>query len=134
MAEVRTAAQRPLSPHLPVWRWHVTMWTSILHRATGVALYGGALILAGWVLCLALGEETYSEYMDLLGSPLGRIAMFGLTVALVYHLVNGVRHLAWDVGMGLSVKTANATGWFAIVFSAVVAVGLWVLAAFLGVL
>src|SRR5207249_4504844 len=67
MAEASPGARaRPLSPHLQIWRWHVTMLTSILHRATGVALYGGALVLAGWAVALARGEGAYEKYMNLM--------------------------------------------------------------------
>ena len=70
MAETR---DRPLSPHLTIWRWHITMASSIAHRATGVALYVGALILAGWALSLAAGPAAYGDYMALLGSWLGKL-------------------------------------------------------------
>ena len=110
------------------------MLTSILHRATGVALYGGALILAGWVVALASGQEAFAVYKGLLGSPLGKVVMFGLTVSLTYHLVNGIRHLAGDAGRGLEPRTADATGWFAIIFSLIAAIGVWVAAFFMGAL
>ncbi len=139
MSQVSTDAQgtgtgprgpdaRPMSPHLQVWRWHVTMTTSILHRATGVALYGGAFVLAGWAMALAAGPDAYGDYMALLGSPLGKLALFGLTVALFYHLANGVRHLIWDSGRGLEVKTADASGWFVILFGLGAAIAVWALA------
>lgn len=125
---------RPLSPHLQVWRWHLTMATSIFHRATGVALYGGALILAGWAISLASGPANYTFYMQLLGSPLGRVVMFGLTVSLFYHLANGVRHLVWDAGHGLDVKSANLSGVAVIAFGIAAAIAVWVIAAMMGAL
>jgi succinate dehydrogenase / fumarate reductase cytochrome b subunit len=124
----RGPANRPMSPHLSVWRWHVTMATSILHRGTGMALYVGALVLAGWVAALAGGARSYDVYMRLLGSPLGLLVLFGLTVAFLYHLANGIRHLVWDTGKGLEPKTAEATGWAAIVFGVVAAVLIWIIA------
>jgi succinate dehydrogenase / fumarate reductase cytochrome b subunit len=117
-----------MSPHLQVWRWHVTMATSILHRATGVALYGGTLILAGWVIALAAGPDAFAPYRAVLSSPLGELVLFGLTVCLFYHLANGVRHLFWDTGRGLDPKTADMTGWAAIAFGVVAAVLIWVIA------
>ena len=114
----------PLSPFM-LWRWHVTMFTSIAHRATGVALYGAALILAGWALSLASGSQAYGVYMALLGSPLGKLILFGITVSAFYHLANGVRHLVWDMGRGLDVKTANASAWGVIIFAVVAAVAFW---------
>jgi len=116
---------RPRSPHLQVWRWHVTMLTSILHRATGVALYGGALILAGWAIALAAGPGPYGAYASLLGSIPGQVVLFVLTVSVFYHLANGVRHLVWDTGHGFELKSADASGVAALVFGAAAAVGLW---------
>jgi succinate dehydrogenase / fumarate reductase cytochrome b subunit len=130
----RGLRERPLSPHLQVWRWHVTMLTSILHRATGVALYGGALILAGWAISLATGPANYLFYMQLLGSPLGKVVMFGLTVSLFYHLANGVRHLVWDAGEGFDLKTANLTSVATIAFGVAAAVAVWVIALMMGAL
>jgi succinate dehydrogenase / fumarate reductase cytochrome b subunit len=127
-------ADRPLSPHLQVWRWHVTMWGSILHRATGVALYAGVLILTGWVLALASGSQAYGDYMTLLSSPLGKLVLFGLTFAVFYHLANGVRHLAWDLGLGFEPRTADTTGAAAIAFGAAATLALWGLAAITGAL
>ena len=125
-------AARPLSPHLQVWRWHITLWTSILHRATGVALYAGAIIVAGWAAALAGGPDSYAAYMELLGSPLGRIVMFGLTLAVFFHLSNGVRHLAWDLGLGFSPRTADTTGAATLAFAVAATVAVWALAAFTG--
>jgi succinate dehydrogenase / fumarate reductase cytochrome b subunit len=101
------------------------MLTSILHRATGIALYGGALILAGWAIALAAGPGPYGAYMHLLGSIIGQLALFGLTVSVFYHLANGIRHLVWDAGQGFDLKTADASGVVALVFGAAAAVGLW---------
>jgi succinate dehydrogenase / fumarate reductase cytochrome b subunit len=127
-------AARPLSPHLQVWRWHVTMLCSILHRATGIALYVGALILAGWVLALASGPAAYEHYRVLLGSPLGKLVLFGLTVSVFYHLAAGIRHLVWDVGLGFNPKLADQTGAAAIAFGVVAAIVVWILAALMGAL
>src|SRR4051794_9233968 len=109
--------ERPMSPHLSVWRWHITMASSIAHRATGVALYIGALIAAGWAIALAKGPEAYAGYQALLGSPIGLIVMFGITVSFFFHLANGIRHLVWDAGHGLDLKTANASGAFVFIFA-----------------
>lgn len=122
------ARPRPLSPHLQVWRWHLTMATSIFHRATGAALYAGTLIGAGWALSLALGRDAYASYMALLASPLGRLVLLGLTVSLFYHLANGVRHLTWDAGKGFAVKTANFSGVLVIAFALVASAAVWAIA------
>jgi succinate dehydrogenase / fumarate reductase cytochrome b subunit len=118
----------PLSPHLQVWRWHITMATSILHRATGVALYVGALIAAAWAIALAQGPEAYADFKGLMGSPVGKIVMFGLTLSYFYHLANGIRHLAWDAGKGFEVKTADATSIVVFAFAAAATAAVWTIA------
>jgi succinate dehydrogenase / fumarate reductase cytochrome b subunit len=125
---------RPLSPHLQVWRWHVTMFCSILNRATGIALYGGLLILAGWALALGAGPDAYGWYMGLLGSVIGRIVMFGLTFSLFFHLAGGIRHLVWDVGYGYDPKVADMTGAAAIAFAVAATIAIWYLAWMMGAL
>ena len=126
--------ERPLSPHLQVWRWHITMATSILHRATGVALYVGGLIAAAWAVALAQGPEAYGTFKHLLGSPLGKVVMAGLTVSFFYHLANGIRHLVWDAGKGFDVRTANATSIVVFAFAAAASVAVWAIAAMTGAL
>ena len=127
-AQPRGPQDRPMSPHLQVWRWHVTMATSILHRATGMALYVGALIAAGWFIALAAGPEAFDGYRAFLGSPIGYLILFGLSFSLLYHLANGIRHLVWDTGRGLEPRTADMSGWAAIVFAIVATVLIWVIA------
>ena len=138
MAEVNAGApvtkERPRSPHVQVWRWHITMAGSILHRATGVGLYVGALILAGWAASLAAGPDAYAAYKHLLGSLLGKLVLFGLTFSIFYHLANGVRHLVWDAGEGFEPKTADMTAAAAIAFAAAATVAVWLIAAITGAL
>jgi succinate dehydrogenase / fumarate reductase cytochrome b subunit len=126
--------ERPLSPHLQVWRWHITMATSILHRATGCALYVGGLIVAAWAIALAAGPEPYAQFKGLLGSLPGKVVMFGLTVCIFYHLANGVRHLVWDTGHGLDVKSANASGVLVFAFAGAATLAIWVIAGMMGAL
>jgi len=126
--------ERPMSPHLSVWRWHITMATSILHRATGVALYVGALIAAAWAVSLAEGPEAYGQFKAVLGSPIGLVVMFGLTLSFFYHLANGVRHLVWDAGHGLDVKSANLSGIAVLAFAVGATVVIWIVAGITGAL
>lgn len=130
----RSTRDRPLSPHLQVWRWHITMLCSILHRATGVALYGGALILAAWAVSLAAGPEAYDLYMKVMGSWLGRLVMLGLSASAFYHLASGVRHLVWDTGHGLDIKSANSASLLSLIFTVAATVAAWVLAYAMGAL
>jgi len=119
---------RPLSPHLQVWRWHITMAASILTRATGVALYVGILIVAGWAVALASGVDAYEGYMSLVASPLGRLVLFGLTFSIFYHLAAGVRHLVFDSGHGLTPAVANMSAVASIAFGIVATLVVWGLA------
>jgi succinate dehydrogenase / fumarate reductase cytochrome b subunit len=125
---------RPQSPAVEVWRWHLTMVCSILHRATGVALYGGALILMGWAIALATGPDAYGAYMALLGSLLGKLVLFGLALSVFYHLANGVRHLVWDAGYGFALKTADRSAIAVLLFALAATVALFVLASLTGAL
>ena len=127
-AQSRGPQDRPMSPHVQVWRWHVTMFTSILHRATGVALYVGLLVVAGWIVALAAGPAAFAGYAALLACPLGLLVLFGLTFSFLYHLANGVRHLFWDTGKGFEPKTADMTGWATIAFGVVATVLIWAVA------
>lgn len=106
---------RPMSPHLQIWRWHVTMATSILHRATGVANAVGLLILITWIGSLAAGEEAYGIFTAIAGSFLGRLIIFGCLVSNAYHIINGIRHLLFNLGVGLDKECANKTAWVAII-------------------
>jgi succinate dehydrogenase / fumarate reductase cytochrome b subunit len=126
--------ERPMSPHLSVWRWHITMATSIAHRITGVGLYVGALIAAAWAVSLAAGPDAYAGFKAVMGSPIGLLVMFGLTICFFYHLANGVRHLVWDLGHGLDVKSANASAVFVFAFTAAATIAVWVIAAMTGAL
>ena len=130
----RTPAVRPLSPHLQVWRWHITMLGSILHRITGVGLYFGAFIAAGWALALASGPEWYGRVMQWLAHPLGRLVLVGLTLAFFFHLANGVRHLVFDAGKGLNPKLADMTGLAVMVFAVLATVAVWWVALAIGAL
>lgn len=127
-------AARPLSPHVQVWRWHITMVCSIATRATGVALYGGFFLLAGWAVALAAGPDAYAVYAGLFGTWLGKLVLFALTVSALYHLAAGLRHLVWDAGKGFELKTANATAWGALAFGLVGAVVVFVVAHLMGAL
>ena len=121
------ARPRPLSPHVMHWRWHVTMAASILTRVTGVGSYIGMLLVAGWALALASGQDAYESYMGLLGSPIGMLALFAFTLTIFYHLAAGVRHLLWDLGKGYEKGAATATAWAAMAFAVVASLAVWAL-------
>jgi succinate dehydrogenase / fumarate reductase cytochrome b subunit len=116
---------RPLSPHVQVWCWHLTMAVSIAHRLTGMLLYLGALILAGWALTLAQGRDAFDAYTGLFMTWPGRAVLMLVTFSGFFHLANGVRHLAWDVGKGFQPRTAGLTAWIVIAFAVVTTVAFW---------
>ena len=107
---------RPLSPHLQIYRWPITMVASITHRATGMALAAGLLLLAWWLIAAESGPDVYRIFMNAAGNILGEIVLFGFLWSLSYHLLNGIRHLVWDIGYGFNVPTARLTA--ALVFAA----------------
>lgn len=120
-----TGDTRPVSPHLQVWRWHITMATSILHRATGVALYGGAVLVTAWLVALASGPQVYATVEGLFLSLFGQVVLFAFTLAATYHMANGVRHLVWDAGHGFTPGVANMTSHLVFVFALVATLGVW---------
>jgi succinate dehydrogenase / fumarate reductase, cytochrome b subunit len=128
--EPRKQAVRPLSPFLTAYRWPITMATSIVHRMTGVALAGGTIVITWWLVAVANGPETFNVFSQIISTPLGQLVLFGFVWSLAYHTVNGVRHLAWDLGYGFEVPTANATGILVFALSLVLAVGGFALAWF----
>lgn len=117
---------RPLSPHLQVYRWQWTMALSILHRATGVALAVGTLLLVWWITAAAYGEASYAEAQGFIGSILGRLLLLGWTFAFFFHLCNGIRHLVWDSGRGLELKPAYRSALLAVAAAVVLTLATWV--------
>lgn len=116
---------RPLSPHLQVYRPQLTSVMSISHRITGVLLSIGMLMVTAWVVALAAGPEAFATVSSLLSGPVGLIALLLWTVSLFYHLLNGVRHLFWDAGWLLELKGAYASGWTVLVLTAVLTAIVW---------
>jgi len=118
--------QRPLSPHLQIYRWQYTSVLSILHRITGVALAVGTLLLVYWLIAAAAGPDAFATAQGFIGSILGRLLLFGWTVALFYHLANGIRHLLWDAGRGFELRTAYASGWAVVIAAVALSVIAWI--------
>jgi len=116
---------RPLSPHIQVYRWQLTMVLSIIHRATGVALAGGTLLLIWLLLALAAGPDAYQTVRAFCSSWLGMLMLFGWSWALCFHLCNGIRHLAWDAGWGFDIPRAYLTGWTVVAASLLMTALIW---------
>lgn len=121
----KPAAARPLSPHLQIYRWQITMTMSILHRASGLALSLGSLVLAWWLIAAAVGGDYYDWVAGILGSPVGLVFLFGWSVAFFYHLGNGIRHLLWDAGWGFEIEAMYKTGWTVVAFVIVATAVTW---------
>jgi succinate dehydrogenase / fumarate reductase cytochrome b subunit len=119
--------ERPLSPHLSIYRWPITMTLSILHRATGVALSVGLVLLAAWLVSAAAGADQYTEFSTLMSTLVGRLLLIGWSFAFFYHFANGIRHLVWDTGRGFEKHQANASAWFVIVVAVAATAGFWLL-------
>ncbi|HVI53334.1 MAG TPA: succinate dehydrogenase, cytochrome b556 subunit [Candidatus Sulfotelmatobacter sp.] len=120
-----TSRTRPLSPHLQIYRLPLLALMSITHRATGVVLSIGLLLLAYWLAAAAYGPAAYATAAALIGSPIGYLVLFGFTVALYYHLSNGIRHLLWDAGWGFEIPQAYKSGYVVLVATAALTVVTW---------
>jgi succinate dehydrogenase / fumarate reductase cytochrome b subunit len=116
---------RPLSPHLTIWRWQVTMLSSIMHRATGMALSAGAIVLAWWLVSISNGPEGYDSFMVYAAMPLGMVVLFGFTWSFAFHFCNGIRHLFWDLGYGFDKHVATRTGLLVFALSFLIAIGVF---------
>jgi len=116
---------RPLSPHLQVYKPQLTTFMSITHRATGIALGVGTLMLVCWLIAAATGETAFAEVQAFLGSIIGRLLLLGWSYALFYHMCNGLRHLFWDAGKGFEIETAYLTGRIVIGASVLLTIVAW---------
>lgn len=117
--------QRPLSPHLQIYKPQITSVLSAFHRLTGIGLAAGMVYLVGWFGSAVMGPTWFDCYVGMTTSVLGAIVLFGITVAFMFHACNGVRHLAWDAGWGYELGTVSVTGWLVVVLAVVLSVGLW---------
>lgn len=121
-----STGERPLSPHLQVYKPQLTSILSILHRLTGIALMLGTVVIAWWLMAAAAGPGPFAEAGAVIGSWIGRLALFGWSFALFYHLCNGIRHLFWDAGAGLELSTVRASGWTVVAASVALTLVAWV--------
>lgn len=119
------AKTRPLSPHLQIWRWHVTMATSILHRATGIANGVGLVIILVWLASLSGGKAAYESFTAFMANPFCQLVLLGIVISNTYHIANGIRHLIWNLGIGLDKKTASFTAWLVIILGAISGIAIY---------
>ena len=116
---------RPLSPHISIYRWPITMVLSILHRITGVALSVGFVVLVAWLFDAASGPEAYGVFMTAMDSVVGKLMLVAWSFAFFYHLSNGARHLMWDIGRGLEKSQVNLSSWLVLVMAVALTAVFW---------
>ncbi|HUU24298.1 MAG TPA: succinate dehydrogenase, cytochrome b556 subunit [Methyloceanibacter sp.] len=119
-------AERPLSPHLQIYRPMLTMMMSIAHRITGASLAVGFALLTWWLVAISIGPEAYATVDSFFGSFVGRALLFLFTWALIHHMLGGIRHLIWDTGHGLDTTSIEVFAWATIISSTVLTVLIWV--------
>ena len=119
------AKPRPLSPHLQVYRPQLTSVMSIMHRASGAVLATGGLLVALWLVALAAGTKVFNPVADAIQHPLGQLVVLGYSRALVYHGLNGIRHLMWDLRIGLEIKQVYQSGYLVLGLTVLVTAALW---------
>lgn len=125
MSDTNNSIKRPLSPHLQVYRLPMTAKMSITHRLTGVLLTVGLVLLAVWIIAAGLGEERYNQAMALIDAPYTKYVFVVWAFVLFYHMGNGIRHMFWDVCIGVNERAAMRSGWLVILFSVVMTYGVW---------
>ncbi|MCH2549948.1 MAG: succinate dehydrogenase, cytochrome b556 subunit [Alphaproteobacteria bacterium] len=117
---------RPLSPHLQIYRPQLTSVLSIMHRLTGIFLAVGTLVLVWWLFSIALGPQYYDDFNWFISSIVGRLLLFAWTFSFTFHLANGIRHMCWDAGWGLDLSKAYKTGWLTLIISIVLTLVIWI--------
>ncbi len=128
MAEAPVPAaqvERPLSPHLQIYKPIITMVMSIVHRITGGALFFGTIILAWWLAAAAWGPDAYATFMGVADSLIGRLVLFGYTWALIHHMMGGLRHFVWDTGHGMGRTASDVLAWGSLVISLTATLVIW---------
>ena len=118
----------PLSPHLQIYRWQVSSLVSITHRISGIINLLALILIFFWLVILSIGESNYELFLLTINSFFGKFILIGFTWSMIFHLLSGIRHLAWDLGYGFEIKTANISGIIVIVLSLMLTVIFWLLA------
>ena len=123
-----TDNQNPLSPHLQVYRWHISSLLSIAHRILGVINLLSLISIFSFLLILSFGENYYDIFLTFINTFFGKFILIGFVWSMSFHIFSGIRHLAWDMGYGFEIKTANITGILVILSSLVATIIFWLLA------
>jgi succinate dehydrogenase / fumarate reductase cytochrome b subunit len=127
MTDIKAPVERPLSPHLFIYKPMLTMLMSVAHRITGVGLYFGTLLLAWWLLAAATSPNAYAGIGSFMSSYIGRLILFGYTWALMHHMLGGIRHLIWDMGRGFGAYEREWLAIASLVGSISLTIVIWVL-------
>lgn len=125
MSSAEIKANRPLSPHIQIYRWQLTMTMSIVHRVTGMALYAGTLLLAIWLIAAATGPRPFDAINRVAGSWIGLLVLFGYTWALIHHMLGGLRHFVWDFGFALGKPARDRIAVANLALSIALTIALW---------
>ena len=121
-------SKNPLSPHIQIYRWHISSLLSITHRISGVINLLALILIFFWLIALILGEGSYESFLLTINSFFGKFILIGFTWSMCFHILSGIRHLVWDLGYGFEIKTANISGIIVIIFSLVLTIIFWLLA------
>ena len=121
-------SKNPLSPHLQIYRWHISSLLSITHRISGVINLLALILIFFWLLFLSFGENNYELFISIINSFFGKFILIGFTWSMIFHLLSGIRHLVWDLGYGFEIKIANISGIIVIIFSFILTVVFWLFA------
>ena len=118
-------SKNPLSPHLQIYRWHISSLLSITHRISGVINLLALFLIFFWLIFLSLGENNYQSFLLIINSFIGKFILIGFTWSMSFHLLSGIRHLVWDLGYGFEIKTANISGIIVIISSLALTIIFW---------
>tara|TARA_X000000368_G_C22570458_1_gene510450 strand:- start:12 stop:398 length:387 start_codon:yes stop_codon:yes gene_type:complete len=120
-------SQKPISPHLQIYRWHISSLLSITHRISGIINLLALIFIFFWLIVLSFGETNYELFLLAINSFIGKFILIGFTWSMCFHILSGIRHLVWDLGYGFEIKTANISGALVIIFSLALTVIIWLL-------
>ena len=118
-------SKNPLSPHLQIYRWHISSLLSITHRISGIVNLLALILIFFWMIALSLGENNYESFLLIINSFFGKFILIGFTWSMIFHLLSGARHLVWDLGYGFKIKTANISGIIVIISSLILTIIFW---------
>ena len=121
-------SKNPLSPHLQIYRWHISSLLSITHRISGIINLLALILIFFWLIILSFGENNYEIFLPIINNFFGKFILIGFTWSMCFHILSGIRHLVWDLGYGFEIKTANISGIIVIICSLVLTIIFWLLA------